>query len=357
MATYQNILIFLILFVSLSKTSPLDDSCTVSSYDDVATAASNCDTLTIKDIEIPEKTTLNIDLKDGAKLIFDGHLTHVPALWTGDLVHITGKNVDVSGTSNHLLDGLGPKHWKGGDEPTIQRPKFIRIKLQDSQVTNLHLKNCPNNCIMLSGSSNLVVANILIDNKDGYPGVAGTNYAKNTDGFDVSSTTNLRVKDSIVFNQDDCVAVNGGYDMVFDNLQCNGSHGFSFSVRNGDVHDIEFRNSHIGYSNNAIHIKTHNDGTTGTIRNVIYRNITFNDIDRTAISIQENYPSGEALANIPITNLTLDNVQGTMTGSKSIGINIICAENGCSDWHWTNVKVTGAENKNVCDYVPSGVSC
>lgn len=60
--------------------------------------------------------------------------------------------------------------------------------------------------------------------------MAGTNYAKNTDGFDVGATTGLRVENSVIINQDDCVAINSGSDMVFENLHCNGSHGFSFSV-------------------------------------------------------------------------------------------------------------------------------
>lgn len=41
----------------------------------------------------------------------------------------------------------------------------------------------------------------------------------------------IRVENSVVINQDDCVAVNGGSNMVFENLHCNGSHGLSFSVK------------------------------------------------------------------------------------------------------------------------------
>lgn len=80
-------------------------------------------------------------------------------------------------------------------------------------------------------------------------------------------------------------------------------------------------------------------------------------IDKYAVSVQENYPSGEATANIPITNLTLENVKGTMTGSKSVAFQIICAENGCFDWHFTDVEITGAGQNNICSEVPAGISC
>lgn len=74
----------------------------MTNYNDVSTAAANCDTLVIGNLVIPASTTLEIDLKDGAKLIFDGHLTHEVAEWTGDLVRIKGKNVEISGTSSRL---------------------------------------------------------------------------------------------------------------------------------------------------------------------------------------------------------------------------------------------------------------
>ncbi|CAG9763547.1 unnamed protein product [Ceutorhynchus assimilis] len=350
----------LLLFVVLLGTthsSPLEaDPCTVSTYSAIAAAAKSCNTLTLKDIVIPAKTTLFIELKDGAKLIFDGHVTHKIAEWTGDLIRITGKNVQISGTANHLLDGLGPKHWKGANEQKILRPKFLRLQLKDSTVKNLKLKNCPCNCVMIQ-SSNTVISHINIDNYDGYPGVAGAKYAKNTDGFDVGRSTNLRVENSVVVNQDDCVAVNSGNNIIFDNLHCNGSHGLSFSLKDSDVYDVQFLNSKVTNSNNAIHIKTNNAGGSGRLRNILYKNIQFLGIDRYAVSIQQNYPRGDAKANIPITNLTLENVSGKMTGSKSMALQIICAHGGCKDWNFKNVKVNGAKQKNTCQEVPSGIKC
>lgn len=95
--------IFLTILLVLQNTWGIpveDDGCTVYNYEEVATAAESCDTLILKDIVIPAETTMVIALKDGAKLIFDGHLTHEVSEWTGDLVRITGKNVEVSGTES-----------------------------------------------------------------------------------------------------------------------------------------------------------------------------------------------------------------------------------------------------------------
>jgi len=46
-----------------------------------------------------------------------------------------------------------------------------------------------------------------------------------------------------------------------------------------------------------------------------------------------------------------------MTGSKGVAFQIICAKDGCSDWHFLDVEVTGAEQANICSEVPAGISC
>lgn len=102
----------------------------------------------------------------------------------------------------------------------------------------------------------------------------------NTDGFDISSSTGITVKNSVVKNQDDCVAINQGSNMLFENLTCSGGHGLSLSVgqssENGSpntVSNVTFKDSTVTKSDNGIHIKTHADAGTGSISDVTYENI------------------------------------------------------------------------------------
>lgn len=102
----------------------------------------------------------------------------------------------------------------------------------------------------------------------------------NTDGFDVSSCTGITVQNSVVKNQDDCVAVNQGSDMTFKNLTCIGGHGLSLSVGQStedgspnEVSNIHFLDSRVIDSANGIHIKTHTDAGTGSVNDVSYQNI------------------------------------------------------------------------------------
>lgn len=52
----------------------------------------------------------------------------------------------------------------------------------------------------------------------------------NTDGFDCS-TTNLVIEDSTIMNQDDCLAINKGSNIVFQRNTCSGGHGISIVRR------------------------------------------------------------------------------------------------------------------------------
>lgn len=106
------------------------------------------------------------------------------------------------------------------------------------------------------------------------------NGGHNTDGFDLSGSTGITVKNSVVKNQDDCVAVNQGSDYYFQNLTCSGGHGLSLSVGQStssgsanQLSNVTFIDSSVSNSANGIHVKTHSDAGTGYIKDVTYDNI------------------------------------------------------------------------------------
>jgi len=87
-------------------------------------------------------------------------------------------------------------------------------------------------------------------------------------GFDLSSCNNTVVRDSIVLNQDDCVAITSGDHITVSNMYCDGGHGLSIGSvggkSNNNVTNILFENSEILNSQNGARIKS-NSGTTGFI--------------------------------------------------------------------------------------------
>lgn len=117
----------------------------------------------------------------------------------------------------------------------------------------------------------MLLSNIHLDNSAGNaPNSAsgGDPAGHNTDGFDISSTNNLILENSSVNNQDDCVAVTSGNNILVTGMTCTGGHGLSIGSVGGKsdntVELITFENSVVTNSQNGCRIKT-NSGTTGTV--------------------------------------------------------------------------------------------
>lgn len=59
------------------------------------------------------------------------------------------------------------------------------------------------------------------------------------------------------------------------------------------------------------------------------------------------------LQGVPITELTLDSVTGTIDSSAT-NVYILCASGACSDWSWSGVTASGGETSSKCENIPSG---
>lgn len=165
-----------------------------------------------------------------------------------------------------------------------------------------------------------------------------------------------------VYNQDDCLAINGGSDTYFSGGLCSGGHGISIgSVSQGKtVSGVHVQNSRIENSANAIRIKTVQDATEGSVSNVTYQNIALSNITNFGLMIEQDYskktggPSGHPTAGIPITDVTISNVTGTVA-KKASPINVVCAKGGCDGWNVSGFNVTGGKPSEKCQNVPKGI--
>lgn len=124
----------------------------------------------------------------------------------GPLIRSSGSNIILTGTSNHTINGGGERWWDGeGTNGGKTKPKFFYAHdLDDSTITGLNVKNTPVQAFSVQ-SDNPVLNRITIDNSDG-----DDNGGHNTDAFDVSESNGVTIRDAVVRNQDDCLAVNSG---------------------------------------------------------------------------------------------------------------------------------------------------
>ncbi|CAG9762845.1 unnamed protein product [Ceutorhynchus assimilis] len=347
--------------------------CIVTKFEDVEEAL-KCPQIILDNLHVPAGLTLKLNLTDKAEVVFRGNISFGFKHWDGPLVTINGTGIIVRGESNSVLDGLGQSYWDGQGGWSNSKPQFFTIQAFGGSIfRDIRIINTPKDVVQITNSDRVEFANWFIDDSLGDPGIAPKGQeGHNTDAFDVWNSTNVVIRDSVVYNQDDCVALRCGSNISVSNLYCHGSHGLSISVGFSNdsvalntIRNVSFSNSILDGGRNGIHIKTHIDGGFGNITGVIYSNITIKDIQYNGILIEQNYKNSppknatfeaqEPRNNVPIRDLILVDVTGSVT-KNAIPIEIVCADEGCFGWRWFGVKVEGGKNNN-CNFEPHGFIC
>ncbi|XP_056643059.1 polygalacturonase-like [Diorhabda sublineata] len=360
-------LLFNIIFAIISATAGND--CEIENFDQVESIVKSCTDITIKNLVVPAGITLELDLKEGTTLTFTGVTTFEHTPWSGPLIRLRGSKITVQGTPGSLLNGQGELYWDHIGDKGPKKPQFMKIEAFDgSVIKNLNILNCPHHCIYIGRSDGLTISGWVIDNSLGDQ----NNFTgHNTDGFDVSAATNLIIENTSVINQDDCVAIRYGSNILVRNMYCAGGHGLSLSAgfnytsyTENTVKNVTIRDSVIVRSANGIHVKTHADAYKGLIEDVTYENIYLSGITNFGVNVQQDYINGSSSGvpnnNIPIHNLKLINIQGNVLSTESnnaMKVYILCGNKGCEGWEWSNVNITGGAHSSVCNYIPAGYEC
>ncbi|XP_050303707.1 polygalacturonase-like, partial [Anthonomus grandis grandis] len=349
------------------------EPCVVRTYEEVEEAL-ECQQIILDNVAVPAGLTLKLNLTDGAEVIFRGNTSFGFRHWDGPLVTINGTSIIVRGEPDAIIDGLGQSYWDGQGGWSNSKPQFFTIQAFGGSIfKDIRVINTPKDVVQVTNSDRVTFDNWFIDDSLGDPGTAPSGQeGHNTDGFDVWNSTNVAITNSVVYNQDDCVALRCGANITVSNLFCHGSHGLSISVgfsndsiQLNTILNVSFADSVVTSGRNGIHVKTHVDGGYGNITGVVFKNITLKEISYNGILIEENYqnkpPSGgygvavEPRNNVPIRDLVLEDVVGGV-GKNAVPVQIVCAEEGCFNWRWSNVNVTGRKSNN-CNYNPEGFSC
>lgn len=346
---------------ALAAPATIDEraSCTFTTAAAAKSGKTSCSAIVLDGITVPAGTTLDLTgLNKGTTVTFKGTTTFGYKEWEGPLISVSGTSISVTGASGHVINGNGAAWWDGkGSNGGKTKPKFFYAhSLKQSSIKGLSVKNTPVQGFSINGATDLTISGVTIDNTAGDV----TNGGHNTDAFDVGSSTGVHIDNVIVKNQDDCLAINSGTDISFTNSQCSGGHGISIGSVGGrsdnTVENIYIYNNKISNSDNGVRIKTIS-GATGTVKNVTYKSITLSNIAKYGVVIEQDYengsPTGTPTTGVPITDLTLSSVTGSVASSAT-DVYILCGKGSCSSWKWSGVSVTGGKKSTKCSNIPSG---
>jgi len=202
------------------------------------------------------------------------------------------------------------------------------------------------------------MSNLLIDNSFGdLPNAnsKGLVAGHNTDGFDVS-TTDLTIQNSVIKNQDDCLAINEGSNIVFQGNTCSGGHGISVGSIDSDVtvSDIVISGNTIINNDQALRIKTKSSATKSIVTNVTYTGNTGTGLRKFGILIDESYPDtlGKPGTGVVISNINFLGATTSLSlnsGAQQAAVN--CGKNACTGpWNWSSLKISGGKPASIANY-------
>ncbi|CAG9853766.1 unnamed protein product [Phyllotreta striolata] len=358
-----------VLLALVAQGSSESTKCTVTEFSQVENVVKNCKDIVVSNLVVPGGETLELYLNSGTTLTFEGITVFDHKEWSGPLIRVRGNNITIQGAPGSLLNGQGELYWDHMGDKGPKKPQFMKIEAFDGSVfKDIKIINCPHHCIYIGKSDQLTITGWIIDNSYGdHDNFTG----HNTDGFDVSAATNLVIEKSTVINQDDCIALRHGANILVRNMFCSGGHGISLSTgfnytlfEENTLYNVTVEDSVIVRSDNGIHVKTHADSFKGEIKNVTYSNIFLSGIHNYGINVQQDYVNGSATGipnnNIPIIDLNLINIHGNVLDvyNNSMPVYINCGKEACVNWTWSGVNVSGGREKSKCNnYEPNGYKC
>jgi polygalacturonase len=362
-------------------------ACTVTAYASISSAVASCTNIVLSGISAPASSTINLaSLQTGTTVTFAGKtVSSIGSLRQNGFTHETnqygqtfgytedsdfdpivigGTDITITGASGHVIDGNGQAYWDGqGSNGGTDKPDhFIVVnKVVNAKITNLNIQNWPTHCFYISGARGLSITGLTLDNSAGDAANSasdGDPAAHNSDGFDISGSDTVTLDTITVYNQDDCVAVTSGSNILVTNMYCSGGHGLSIGSiggkSNNTVSGVTFSDSTIVNSENGCRIKT-NSGTTGTVEKVTYQNIKLSGISDYGIDVQQDYlnggPTGDPTNGVTISDISFIDVTGTVD-SDAYSYYILCGSGSCSDFTFSGTSVTGG--KESCNYPSSG---
>ncbi|KAF9018468.1 glycoside hydrolase [Hymenopellis radicata] len=336
-------------------------SCTISSLKDVDSVVASCTDITIASFTVDANTTFDLsDLSDGSTVKVAGNVTFAKSTnFNGPMFQIDGTDITFDG-GGFTFDGEGAKYWDGqGSNGGVTKPQFLKIKMSGT-FKNLEVLNSPRHVFSIgSNDAALTISGVTIDDTAGNTlDSDGDKLGHNTDCFDVSAT-DVTITGCKCYNQDDCLAVNSGSNIVFSNNYCSGGHGISIgSIASGKtVSGVKISGNTVVSSTNGLRIKTVYEATDGSVSGITY---TGNNVEASdyGVVIEQDYengsPTGTPTNGIKISNITFSGTNTVKaTKSDTLEVYVLCGDGSCTGtWDWSGLTVSGGEAGSITGNPP-----
>ncbi|GMY06438.1 putative polygalacturonase [Fagus crenata] len=254
------------------------------------------------------------------------------------------------------IDGQGSVWWNACTDKALHFHNCNGL-----QLSKLRHLNSPKNHISISSSKGVYISNLHRFAPEKSP---------NTDGIDISRTSNVSVLNTVMETGDDCIAINGGSSYIkISGIACGPGHGISIGSlgKNGayeTLEEIHVRNCSFTGTQNAARIKTWQGGS-GYARKISFERIRLINSEHPII-IDQNYdpnslkPGSKLKRNkeraiiqmeqliilclnqynsaVRVRDVTFHDVRGT--SADEIAIDLVCSDSvGCNNVVLENIDI------------------
>ncbi|XP_010548543.1 PREDICTED: probable polygalacturonase At3g15720 isoform X2 [Tarenaya hassleriana] len=250
------------------------------------------------------------------------------------------------------IDGRGEAWWNY--RTPADRPTSLHFnRCNNLQVREITSVNTPRNHISIHNCTGPTISNL---------NLFAPGESPNTDGIDVSLSSQITIKDSSIRTGDDCVAINGGVVGInITNVNCGPGHGISVGSlgRNGQTEIVEqvlVKHCTFNKTQNGARIKTI-PGGKGYVKGVVYEDITLIEAGN-PIMIDQYYGCKDRCSSgasaVEISNVRFVGIKGTSV--KKNAISMLCSDTKkCNDVGLEDVNITAAgeikEVQSVCSNI------
>ncbi|XP_004510180.1 probable polygalacturonase At3g15720 [Cicer arietinum] len=242
--------------------------------------------------------------------------------------HLNGLTIDGNGKGE--IDGYGSTWWQC---ESCKRPKVYVLYFHacnDLIVRNLGISNSPQSHVSVNMCNGATFSHISINAPATSP---------NTDGFDISDSTNILIQDSNIKSGDDCIAINGGCSFInATRITCGPGHGISVgslgrTEERDTVSNVHVQNCTFIGTTNGARIKTFSGGI-GYAKQITFEQIILENVKNPIIIDQEYNLS--LVKSVQVSFVTYRGFRGTST--SDVAINLICGRKTsatCKNAHGT----------------------
>ncbi|ESQ53528.1 hypothetical protein EUTSA_v10027457mg, partial [Eutrema salsugineum] len=215
------------------------------------------------------------------------------------------------------INGCGSSFW---EQKVSQRPTALHFtKCDNLRISGITSIDSPKNHISIKACENVAISNINLLAPEESP---------NTDGIDISDSTNVNIFESTIQTGDDCIAINtGNTNINITRINCGPGHGIK--------------------TTNGARIKTF-PGGQGYARNISFEDITLINA-KNPIIIDQHYVNTQRLdaaedSAVAISSIKFIGFRGTTPNENAITLDC-SATTRCKDVVMDGINITMADGE------------